>query len=347
MTELTWTPMDGDAFVTHDGFIFYTFGYEHPADRVFAFLKYIPSKYRRLFRIGYLSTRWKLDSSELVRPKHLYSPSNFRKYSEIFRRSFPSYLYYCTYREKEVICPLRSTIKRVYTPHQRLKALLEKRNWKRLENLTLELINFLSDASSVPIDDFGIHGSIALGMATNHSDIDLVVYGAENFRRLEAAVNKQIRLGSLAPIAFNRAEPSGLLRSQFKEESFVCTAVRKKEEINVAYGDCEYSVIAPVKFQCKVTGDNEAMFRPAMYKIKGYKPLDQDSQLEPDLKPSVVVSMIGLYRNIAKKGDYVEVSGVLEQVEELQTGRTSFQVVVGSGTNENEYMRLVSKEEAH
>jgi len=77
--------MDGDAFLTQDGFVFYTFGYDHPADRVFAFLKYIPSKEQKLFKIDWLPTRWKLGSLELVRPKSLYSPGNFHKYSEVFR----------------------------------------------------------------------------------------------------------------------------------------------------------------------------------------------------------------------------------------------------------------------
>ena len=38
MMEEIWVPMDGDTFVTKDGFIMNTFGYEHPDDRVFAFL---------------------------------------------------------------------------------------------------------------------------------------------------------------------------------------------------------------------------------------------------------------------------------------------------------------------
>ncbi len=83
------------------------------------------------------------------------------------------------------------------------------------------------------------------------------------------------------------------------------------------------------------------MFRPAMYGIGDCQPLNQNIQIESDHMPSVAVSMIGLYRNIARKDDYIEVSGVLEQVEELRTGKTSFQLVVGSGTTQREYMQLV------
>jgi predicted nucleotidyltransferase len=38
--------MDGDTFITREGFILNVFGYEHPENRVFAFLKYIPSVLR-------------------------------------------------------------------------------------------------------------------------------------------------------------------------------------------------------------------------------------------------------------------------------------------------------------
>ncbi|KPV65301.1 MAG: hypothetical protein AOA65_0336 [Candidatus Bathyarchaeota archaeon BA1] len=46
-----WAPADGDTFVTKEGFIFNVFGYEHPKNRVFAFLKYIPSNFKTLFQI--------------------------------------------------------------------------------------------------------------------------------------------------------------------------------------------------------------------------------------------------------------------------------------------------------
>jgi predicted nucleotidyltransferase len=49
--------------------------------------------------------------------------------------------------------------------------------------------------------------------------------------------------------------------------------------------------------------------------------------------------MIGLHRNLARKGDRIQVSGTLEQVEHLKTGKESYQIVVGSGTCENEYIK--------
>ena len=200
MTKERWIPRDGDAFLTRDKFIFYTFGYEHPAERVFAFLKYIPACFSSLFPIAYLPTRWKLGSTELVRPEKLYSASNFEKFLEVFGRGFPNYVYHCPQRNKILMCPAHKVVKRVYAPNERLKAFLNKKNPSQVQNLTLELVNLFSNTSNVPVEDFGVHGSIALGMETDQSDIDLVVYGAENFRKLEAAVDKLSDEGSVDPV---------------------------------------------------------------------------------------------------------------------------------------------------
>ena len=66
-----WFPMDGDAFVTRENFVFYVFGYEHPKDGVLSFLKYIPSKLRPYFPLRFLRQSWKLGSIELVRAEKL------------------------------------------------------------------------------------------------------------------------------------------------------------------------------------------------------------------------------------------------------------------------------------
>jgi len=55
--------------------------------------------------------------------------------------------------------------------------------------------------------------------------------------------------------------------------------------------------------------------------------------------PKVVLSMIGCYRNVAKRGNKIDVSGMLERVENVKTGEIFHQVVVGTGMNENECIR--------
>jgi len=334
----TWTPRDGDAFLTDESFVFYTFGYEHPPNRVFAFLKYVPSRFKSRFPIPFLSRRWKLDNIELARPEQLYTARNFRTLLETYRQSYPDYVYLCPQRQRSLLAPLRRPIKRVFAPNQCLQGLLEKKRRDRLEATTAELTTLLSTASGVPLEDFGVHGSIALNMHTNKSDIDLVVYGARNFRKLEKAVDNLVNEKKLE---YHCGHPLDKIRKhklKFKGKNVVYTAVRKPEEVDSKYGDYKYVQVTPVAFNCTVADDSQAMFRPAVYRIADYSPINPTSEIRRGQEPSTVVSMIGLYRNVARKGEQLEVSGFLEQVEQVKNGRAHFQVVVGSGTLEDEYM---------
>jgi len=333
-----WTPRDGDTFITKEGLVFYVFGYEHPKNRVLSFLKYIPSQLKSHFPIRFLSQKWKLGNLELARPEKLYTAQNYQKLLETFRRTFPQYIYSCPYRGKEVINVPREHIKKVYVPKECLQRLFEKKRKDPLQKLALELTSLLSAESKVPLEDFGIHGSIALNMHTAKSDIDIVVYGSRNFRSLERAVDKLVEEGILRYIFTKKLDRARKYRGRYKDKVFVYNAVRKINEINVQYGDHKYIPIKDVTFSCEVVDDNEAMFRPAIYQIKNYQPLDPTSKLTEDELPTRVVSMIGYYRNVARRGEKIKVSGTLERVENVETGETSHQIVIGTGTREDEYI---------
>ncbi len=335
-----WFPTDGDAFVTKENFVFYVFGYEHPKDRVFSFLKYIPSKLKPYFPLRLLRQTWRLGSIELVRAERLYTAENFQKLMETFRNRFPQYVYFCPFRGKDVMSvPLR-LVERAYAPRKCLQRLFERKRKDGLQKLALELTSLLSTASGVPLEDFGIHGSIALNMHTEKSDVDLVVYGSRNFRSLEGAVDKLVEEGTLKYIFTRRLDRARKHRGRYKDKRFVYNAVRETEEIKFKYGDYKYLPVKPVTFSCEVVDDSEAMFRPAVYQIANYQPLDSASRLAEKEAPTRVVSMIGYYRNVARRGDRIKVSGMLERVEKVETGETRHQVVIGSGTREDEHIWL-------
>jgi len=52
--------------------------------------------------------------------------------------------------------------------------------------------------------------------------------------------------------------------------------------------------------------------------------------------------MIGCYRNVARRGEKIRVSGTLERVENVETSEINHQVVVGTGTREDEYIWRLS-----
>jgi len=330
--------MDGDTLLTREGFILNVFGYEHPIGRVFSFLKYIPSRFKELFNIRLLERTWKYGDTELFRAEKLYTAKNYQTFLEVFRKNFPDHVYFCPYRRKEVISTPISNIKEVFVPRERLQAILTAGKRDRLQEMTLNFIQLISSESGVSIDDFGVHGSIALNMHGEKSDIDIVIYGRSNFRKVEAVVERLVRDGTLSYVFNNRLDAARRFKGRYQNKIFMYTAVRKPEEVTSRYGEYMYTPIAPVHFRCKVKDDSDAIFRPAVYKIENYTPLNRQSELLRSMVPETVVSMIGCYRNVARKGDEIKVAGMLEQVEKVQSGDISYQVVVGTAENEEEYI---------
>jgi predicted nucleotidyltransferase len=336
-----WVPADGDTFVTKDGFILNTFGYEHPADRVFAFLKYIPAEFKALFNVQMLERTWKYGDTQLFRAEKLYTAKNYKTFIEAFRENFPDYLYYCYLRNKELITAPLNLIDRVFVPRDRLAALRKVKKPDKLQKLALELLNMLSAESGVGLEDFGIHGSIALNMHAPESDIDFVVYGTENFRIVEETIARLVNTGKLSYIISNRLDAARKFQGRYKGKIFMYNATRQPQEVKTHYGDARYSSIDPVRFKCTVTNDTEAIYRPATYKITNYQPLDAPSELPLDKIPDRVVSNIGCYRNVARQGSEIKVAGQLERVEVIKTGAVHYQVVVGTATSEEEYIWTV------
>lgn len=331
-------PVDGDTFTTTQGFVFNVFGYEHPNGRVIAFLKYIPAKLRDSFNISYLKNAWTLCEQKLFRAEKLYSAGNYQTFLESFRKNFPEYVYYCPFRNKEIISVPISSIENVFLPRDCLKRLASMQIKDDLQKATLDLIELISTESRIDKADFGVHGSIALNMHTKKSDIDLVVYGAENFRKLEATIGKLVEEGRLTYKFSNRLDALRKQKGKYLDKIFMYNAIRKPREITNRYGELQYRAIALVNLECEVEDDNQAMFRPAIYKIKKCRSAGNLQFKFEDKTPDIVISMIGCYRNVAKRGDEINVSGMLERAENLETRQVFYQVVVGTGLNEAEHI---------
>jgi predicted nucleotidyltransferase len=334
--------MDGDTFVTKDGFIMNTFGYEHPDDRVFAFLKYIPAQYRGLFDVEMLTRTWRFGTnpltSQLFRAEKLYTAKNYQTFIEAFRKTFPSYLYYDQTRGKELITAPLEAIEQVFVPKDRLVWLQNLPKPDGLQKMALNLIDLISKESGVDCSDLGIHGSIALDMHAPESDIDFVVYGSRNFRIVEDALQRLVNENKLTYIAGNRIEAARKFVGKYQGKIWMYNATKKPMEIKVQFGDYTYTPLAPVRFMATVCDDTETMYRPAIYRISGYLPQDPQSELDLDKIPTQVVSNIGCYRNVARVGQQVKVAGTLEKAQNTKVGTTFYQVVVGTATSEEEYI---------
>jgi predicted nucleotidyltransferase len=331
-----WVPSDGDTFVTREGFIFNTLGYEHPEGRVFAFLKYIPAGFQKLFYVEMLERTWKFGDKKLFRAEKLYTAANYQSFMETFRKNFSDYLYFCPFRSKELISVPIKNIEQVFGPKECLQELFKLKQLDRIQTLALELIGLLSKESGVRLIHFGMHGSIALNMHSEESDIDFVVYGSGNFRVVEDAISRLVEVGILRYIFGNKLDRARKFKGKFKDKIWMFTAARLPNEVTEQYGDSRFIPVAPVKFECVISDDSEAIFRPAIYKVRNYLPMDEKSRLPAIQIPGSVLSNIGCYRNVARGGDKIKVSGMLEKVESVKTGSVTYQVVVGTATTEEE-----------
>ena len=338
MAEDIWVPMDGDTFVTKDGFILNTFGYEHPDDRVFAFLKYIPAKFKELFNVEMLERTWRFGKNQLFRAEKLYTAKNYQTFIEAFRKNFPDYLYFCPFRNKELITAPLDRIEQVFVPKDRLVWLQNLSKRDILQQMALDLIYLISKESDVSLCDLGIHGSIALNMHAPESDIDFVVYGTENFRMVEDAISRFVNAGKLTYIVGNRIEAARKFQGRYMGKIFMYNATKNCPQIREKYGAYRYIPLDPVRFKATVSDDTETMYRPSTYKITSYKPEDDQSEIDLDKVPIQVVSNIGLYRNVARCGKEIKVAGKLERVESTSSNEVFYQVVVGTATSEEEYI---------
>lgn len=281
---------------------------------------------------------WEFKTKKLFRAEKLYTAKNYSTFLETFQENFPEYIYYCPFRNMELITTPLNLIEEAFVPRDCLEELRKIENPDSLQKLALNLLDLISETSEISLDDFGMHGSIALNMHSSHSDIDFVIYGSNNFRKVERAIAELVNMGKLKYLFGNRLHRARKFQGRYMNKIFMYNATREPNEIMTKYGSTRFSQIAPIKFQCTISDDSETMFRPATYKIINYESLNDKSDLSVDKIPDRVISNIGCYRNIARAGSEVKVAGNLERVEVIKTGEIYYQVIVGSATSEEEYI---------
>ncbi len=314
---------DGDAVVTSHGFVFYVFGYEHPRDRYHGFLKYVPEDHASNFDLQWLPVTWRMRSTTLLRPTELYSPQGYTKLVESFRTHFPDYAVRSEQLDRWMITVPRRLISAVHSPSRQLMLLKRRGPADPLEEKALALIFLISETAGIPHAHLGVHGSISLGTHHEGSDIDLAVYGATNFRKAKAALNRLENEGALTLKRGDRIDSKRLNRGVYQGIDFVVNATRRYSEMGTQ--PRTYNPLGAIEAECKCVSARESVFRPAVYDVDGCREIGGDTDL---VGIREVVSMIGLYRDVATEGEVIRVKGMLEEV--MEPGRKWLRVVVGA-----------------
>ncbi|MHA1333605.1 MAG: nucleotidyltransferase domain-containing protein [Candidatus Odinarchaeia archaeon] len=338
MNNVNFKPRDRDFILTKDGLIFCVVGYVHPEDRIISYLKYVPNN------LG----KWKRAGENYYRVIPYYSAPQVAETFNFLEHNYPKYLFYSKYDNITFTAVPLADIEKYFRADLKLRSLKDKKNLDTLEYKAVRLVNILAKEAGVPFSDFGITGSILLGMHNpDFSDIDLIVYGAENVVKVKEAIKKlkmkniihnlseryktqwiqnKIKVFQLtsedAGVIFERTWNIGI----FDGVRFSLHPVRKSFEIKRFYGQYTYLNRGEVEIIGEISDNSEAYFNPSLYGLSRVKVIKGPNVTEI----RELVSYEGVYCDTLNLGDRLRIRGKLEEVRSNLDKTAYYRIVLGA-----------------
>jgi len=238
-------------------------------------------------------------------------------------------------------------IERHYLPVKRLRELKFKGGLDEVEGQALSFIELLKRPAGISWRSLGISGSILVGLHTSTSDIDPIVYGSKNCRKLYSALRGLLEGGdspakpygpkglkklfefrsrdTVVPFKdFVRTESRKALQGEFLGRDFSMRLVKDLDEVE-EYGSTRYSSMGYVKIRAKVVDDSDTIFTPCRYGIEDARVLE-GIRAEPIKE---IASFRPRFCEQARDGEVVIAQGKIEQVRK-ETGREYYRLTIGS-----------------
>ena len=324
-------PKDRDFVETTEGLFFCLVGYLHPPDRYAAYLKYTPAR----------AGKWARGDVHYRRELPYYHVEHVRRTLDWLEAEHPRYLFTDPATGLRFSHVPADAVARYYVPERRLAEIVAAPG-DPLERETRDLARLLAAAADLPLEAFGVSGSILLGLHNPaFSDIDLLVYGAEPARLVRAVIDGLAGAG-LVPLPEERrsrwraetsarfgldADAVAALEARrwhyrlFRGRYVSLHATRADAEIRERYGDRRYEPRGRAVVEARVVDAGEALFLPAVYRVTDVRWHEGGPGAVDE-----VVSFEGLYCGAAAEGERIRVTGHLEE----ERGGAC-RLVVGSG----------------
>ena len=324
---------EGELIKTENQVIFDVKGLVHPPNRLIAFPRYIPSPEGN--RRG---------------EKGLYGKIySFSERFQFLEQNMPSLIVHDKVFDA-TLCevPVDMVVKR-YDPVEKLRLLRTSKKLSVLERKVVHLAEELQEASGIPWSSIGISGSVLTGLTTLQSDVDPVVYGAENGRRayeaLEALLDddaagfKRYTRGELQALFdfrskdtimgfedFARVERRKAFQGMYEGTDYFIRFVKDWSQVTEQYGDVCYKNAGYAKITATIADDAEALFTPCTYKIENVT-VEEGAELEPIRE---IVSFRGRFCEQARKGEAVTAQGKVEHVIDKRNGQKYYRIILGN-----------------
>lgn len=333
---------EGDFVETRNGSLFDVKGLVHPPKQVVAFIRYFPDERGKRKKNGTSYGK-------------VYS---FSERYELLMRKYRGYLVY-DHVFDETLCEVPdSDIRRLYDPVERMKQLRNYRNLDSLEEMALQLAERLKERSKAPWHAIGISGSVLVDLHRNGSDLDLVVYGSENCKKVHSALKEMLneprslfnpygvdeltalfgfrsKDTSMSFQQFLRTESKKSFQGKFMGTDYFVRFVKDWEEVEEKYGDIQYKNVGHAKIQAVVADDSESIFTPCKYLIRDAAVVE-GPKLEPIRE---VASFRGRFCDQARKGDSIVAQGKVERVMNQKEGCEYLRLLIGN--ERSDYMVVV------
>ncbi|AXI25471.1 hypothetical protein CFE53_04725 [Methanofervidicoccus sp. A16] len=337
--------------------------YEHPRDRVFAFLRYLNLDVAGKDVID----RYNLNRGDIreLDGKRYIKISDTRKTYDILRDMYPEYLYYDDRRDVLLHAVSKDKIIKILRPQERLEEILNNCQ-NPFEEKCKTLANIFHQCG-LDYKYMGVSGSTLLRLNSENSDIDFVIYGMKNHRTAREILrsifedekyskyreiikplseehwkkvyNKRIKDNTISYQEFLRHEIRKYNRGLIENTTFDILATRDWDEIEDNWNTI-YRNLGPVEIEALVVNDDYIFDSPGIYKVEDVRILEgRDKHLAPSIKE--VVSFTHTYAGQAFKGERIVVRGKLEKV--ITTKGEYMRVVVGTSREAfNEYIKVIS-----
>ncbi len=258
--------------------------------------------------------------------------------NQLLQQQYPDYLHYSPILDAQLHAVAVDRIVKHHQPKHRLQQIILVPPHDSVE-LDLFQLCELFGQHGLDLAQIGITGSVLIVVQNPDSDIDLVCYSREVFHQCRAITRNLIEQGHLQDLNEHDWQQSYQRRScDLSFDEYVWHERRKgnKAVINgrkfdLNFIDCcaraeavRYQKCGAMTLQCRVIDDVRAFDYPAEFKVD-HQQVDS------------IVSFTATYTGQAVSGEWVEVSGVLEQSEQ-----GSQRIVVGSSREAHgEYVKVI------
>jgi hypothetical protein len=251
--------------------------------------------------------------------------------------------------------PLKD-ISRHYRPSETLRELRSNKQLDVLERDALNFVSLLKESAKISWNALGISGSILGGLHTANSDVDPIVYGAGNSRKVYSALKllHEIRKGFVrrynenelrllfefrskdTQVSFEdfvRTESRKVLQGKFSGRDYFVRCVKNWSEVGERYDEIHYSNVGYLTIGATVVDDSESIFTPCTYKI------DEVHVLKGTKEPvSEIVSFRGRFCEQAEDDEAVVARGKLERIQG-KNGEVRYRLLLGN--EPSDFMILV------